>query len=115
MDYRVYLFDADQRIVAAEVFTADSDAAASEIALALHASRADACARCEIWHGAACAASISSDHLERWNVNLQQMRRDRSERLLRLEVALFNSFACLRESAALLEAHRALHESLTEA
>src|ERR1051326_7061867 len=96
MEYRVYLLDGADNVVAAEVFLAAHDLEAGEIALSLHAACSDVYATCEVWRGGKCIITSAHASLQRWNATLEQMRRGREERLLELEEALESSFDCMR-------------------
>ena len=103
MDYRVYLLDADKRVVATETFAADDDVEAGEIALALHSAWSDTYEICEVWRGGTCLVISSHDSLQRWETNLHKIRQDRQQRVIELEGALQRSYASLRESDGLPE------------
>ena len=101
MHYRLYLLDEEDRFRAAESFTATSDAAATEMALAVYSACSDAFDGYELWRG---TERIAKRRHTNGAPSSHEVAELRQTNVLDLEERLQATFACVRNSKKLLEA-----------
>jgi len=101
-DYRVYLYDSDNKIRAAEGFVAADDLEALEIGAVLYRATQDVFYRHEVWCGARHLTGAMAARGLR-TPTLDEMAKARQLRAVDVEERLASSFACVRRSRVLLQ------------
>jgi hypothetical protein len=109
LEYRVYLFNLEGRIAAAQSFYSTSDDEAAEMAFDLYSLSSDVVVGYELWCGTLRLIE-ANNRPQPMLPNLDDMMISRQARMLELEERLQSTFACIRESRQLMAAVSALLE-----
>jgi hypothetical protein len=108
-DYRIYLYDFEDKICAAYSFQAGDDVEAIEVGAVVSRSTIDVCLRHEIWSEARhLTGSIPVSPSA--TPTLEALSEKRQAQVVELEERLASTFACIRASRALMKATDTLLE-----